>query len=162
MHPTRRQLLATAAAATLVPTLSIAGEKPPARPPLIGVSSYSFWQFKNDDLRDLESNIELAGEIGATAGWPVYFTKSATTTPSSLSSITKTPGNAVGVPFRPTDGTPLVALTCGGIVDLVPRKHCLEKVGPDLVSMIERLRAKKAQKHPVLQRLVAKQEETEG
>ncbi len=49
--------------------------------------------------------------------------------------------NAVGVPFRPSDGTPLVALTCGGIVDLVPRKHCLEKVGPDLVSTIERLRA---------------------
>ena len=49
--------------------------------------------------------------------------------------------NAVGVAFRPTDGTPLVALTCGGIVDLVPRQVCLEKVGPDLVSTVERLRA---------------------
>jgi DNA-binding IclR family transcriptional regulator len=49
--------------------------------------------------------------------------------------------NAVGVAFRPSDGTPLVALTCGGIVDLVPRKLCLEKVGPDLVRTVERLRA---------------------
>lgn len=49
--------------------------------------------------------------------------------------------NAVGVAFRPSDGTPLVALTCGGIVDLVPRNLCLEKVGPDLVRMVERLRA---------------------
>ncbi|MFO0813451.1 MAG: sugar phosphate isomerase/epimerase family protein [Gemmatales bacterium] len=64
MHPTRRQLLATAAGSTLLPTLSFADQKPPARPPLIGVSSYSFWQFKNDDLRDLEKNIDLAGEMG--------------------------------------------------------------------------------------------------
>lgn len=49
--------------------------------------------------------------------------------------------NAVGVAFRPSDGTPLVAITCGGIVDLVPRKHCLETVGPDLVAMVERLSA---------------------
>jgi hypothetical protein len=29
--------------------------------------------------------------------------------------------NAVGVAFRPTDGSPLVALTCGGIVDILSR-----------------------------------------
>ncbi len=49
--------------------------------------------------------------------------------------------NAVGVAFRPTDGTPLVALTCGGIVDLVPKEACLDHVGPDLVRMAQRLRA---------------------
>ena len=31
--------------------------------------------------------------------------------------------------------------TLAGIVDLVPRKHCLETVGPDLVAMVERLSA---------------------
>jgi DNA-binding IclR family transcriptional regulator len=49
--------------------------------------------------------------------------------------------NAVGVAFRPTDGSPLVAITCGGIVDLLPRDLCLTQVGPDLVAMVERLRA---------------------
>ncbi|WP_206677620.1 IclR family transcriptional regulator [Tabrizicola fusiformis] len=49
--------------------------------------------------------------------------------------------NAVGVAFRPTDGSPLVALTCGGIVDIVPKQTCLEQVGPDLVRTVSRLRA---------------------
>ena len=50
--------------------------------------------------------------------------------------------NAVGVAFRPTDGSPLVALTCGGIVDIIPRDVCLSRVGPDLVATIDRLRAR--------------------
>ncbi|MFN4156580.1 MAG: IclR family transcriptional regulator [Paracoccaceae bacterium] len=49
--------------------------------------------------------------------------------------------NAVGVAFRPSDGTPLVALTCGGIVDIVPRQTCLDQVGPDLLRTVARLRA---------------------
>lgn len=49
--------------------------------------------------------------------------------------------NAVGVAFRPTDGSPLVAITCGGIVDIIPRDICLSRVGPDLVAMVEKLRA---------------------
>ena len=48
--------------------------------------------------------------------------------------------NAVGVAFRPTDGTRVVAMTCGGIVDLVPREHCDTTVGPALVRAVERLR----------------------
>ncbi|MRX51807.1 helix-turn-helix domain-containing protein [Paracoccus sp. S-4012] len=48
--------------------------------------------------------------------------------------------NAVGVAFRPTDGTRLVALTCGGIVDLVPAENCTDIAGPALVRMVERLR----------------------
>ncbi|MDQ7249769.1 IclR family transcriptional regulator [Dongia sedimenti] len=50
--------------------------------------------------------------------------------------------NAVGVAFRPTDGSPLVALTCGGIVDIVPRNKCLKEVGPDLVALLKRLHAR--------------------
>lgn len=52
--------------------------------------------------------------------------------------------NAVGVAFRPTDGSPLVAITCGGIVDIVPRDLCLRSVGPELVRLAQRLRARLA------------------
>lgn len=52
--------------------------------------------------------------------------------------------NAVGVAFRPTDGSPLVAITCGGIVDIVPKDLCLKSVGPDLVQLVHRLRARLA------------------
>lgn len=47
--------------------------------------------------------------------------------------------NAVGVVFRPTDGTPAVALTCGGIVDILSEDHCRTNVGPRLVSLVEQL-----------------------
>ena len=52
--------------------------------------------------------------------------------------------NAVGVAFRPTDGSPLVALTCGGIVDLLPQELCRDVVGPELVRLTQRLRARLA------------------
>jgi sugar phosphate isomerase/epimerase len=65
MQTTRRQLLAATATATLLPTISLASEDTPrVRPNLIGVSSYSFWQFKNNELKDLEKNIDLAGSMG--------------------------------------------------------------------------------------------------
>ena len=50
--------------------------------------------------------------------------------------------NAVGVAFRPTDGSQLVALTCGGIVDILPREKCLKQVGPALVELVQRMRAR--------------------
>ena len=66
MSPNRRQLLASLAAGSLLPSIVHAEDQPtaPARPNLIGVSSYSFWQFKNEDLHDLEKNIDLAGGMG--------------------------------------------------------------------------------------------------
>jgi L-ribulose-5-phosphate 3-epimerase len=63
MSLSRRHLLALAASPFL-PRAASAEDAPRARPNLIGVSSYSFWQFKNDDLRDLEKNIDLAGQFG--------------------------------------------------------------------------------------------------
>ena len=48
--------------------------------------------------------------------------------------------NAVGVPFRPTDGSPLVALTCGGISDILSRDACLSTVGHELVAAARHLR----------------------
>ncbi len=50
--------------------------------------------------------------------------------------------NAVGVAFRPTDGSPLVAITCGGIVDIIPRETCISRIGPDLVETVKNLRAR--------------------
>lgn len=52
--------------------------------------------------------------------------------------------NAVGIAFRPTDGSPLVAITCGGIVDIIPQDICLSRVGPDLVRTVDRLRTRLA------------------
>lgn len=70
--PTRRQLLAGAAAAA-VSGVTLAADPstdaPPQvpgkqRPPRIGLASYSLWQFRNDNLRSLEKNLDLAGEWG--------------------------------------------------------------------------------------------------
>lgn len=47
--------------------------------------------------------------------------------------------NAVGVSFRPTDGSPLLAITCGGIVDIIPKEKCLTSIGPELVELKQRL-----------------------
>jgi L-ribulose-5-phosphate 3-epimerase len=62
---TRRQFLAAGAVAA---ASGVAHARPedakPARPTRIGVSTYSFWQFKREDYRDLEKCIDLAGEMG--------------------------------------------------------------------------------------------------
>ncbi|MBY0459553.1 MAG: sugar phosphate isomerase/epimerase [Gemmataceae bacterium] len=68
---TRREFLtASLAAATAgahsAPARPANADEPkqPNRPYRIGVATYSFWQFKNEDLRDLEKCIDLAGEMG--------------------------------------------------------------------------------------------------
>ncbi|GAB5469310.1 MAG: IclR family transcriptional regulator [Rhodospirillales bacterium] len=43
--------------------------------------------------------------------------------------------NAVGVAFRPTDGSPVVALTCGAIVDLLTPERCRDDVGPRFLEL---------------------------
>lgn len=63
----RRQFLTTSALAGTVglnPRWAKAEEPKPPRPTRIGVSTYSFWQFKNQDFRDLELCIDLAAEMG--------------------------------------------------------------------------------------------------
>jgi sugar phosphate isomerase/epimerase len=66
MSPTRRAFL-TAAPALAVAT-SVAADEPRKEPPRrsnpIGISTYSFWQFKNKELRDVEKCIDLAGDMG--------------------------------------------------------------------------------------------------
>ncbi|MDG4886835.1 IclR family transcriptional regulator [Mesorhizobium sp. WSM4887] len=48
--------------------------------------------------------------------------------------------NAIGVAFRPTDGSQLVALTCGGISDILSPSDCLGAAGDALLETKERLR----------------------
>ncbi len=64
----RRSVLGTAlraaASLTAVPTSTAALPQTSKRRTRFGVSSYSFWQFKNEDLRSIETCIDLAAEWG--------------------------------------------------------------------------------------------------
>ena len=63
MYTTRRGFLVSGAvAAAAIPA---AGQEPPApRRTRFAVASYSFWQFRNAPLRDLEKCIDLAADMG--------------------------------------------------------------------------------------------------
>lgn len=50
--------------------------------------------------------------------------------------------NAVGVPFMPTDGSQLVAFTCGGIKDLAPVDECLSSFAPKLKNLLAELQGR--------------------
>lgn len=63
MSHTRRAFLGTAAALAATSTLRADGSASTRKTP-IGVSTYSFWQFKNDSLRPIEKCIERAGAMG--------------------------------------------------------------------------------------------------
>jgi L-ribulose-5-phosphate 3-epimerase len=67
MH--RRAFLNTAAASALAAAApSARGDEPAVKSPAprnrIAVSTYSFWQFRNKDLRDIEKCIDLAADMG--------------------------------------------------------------------------------------------------
>lgn len=47
--------------------------------------------------------------------------------------------HAVGVPFRPRDGSPLVAITCGGIGEIITEDRAHGEIGPALVAMVKAL-----------------------
>lgn len=66
MRTDRRRFLAASAALVAAPLSRASGDElpKPLRPTRIGVSTYSFWQFKNNKLRDVETCIDLAGEMG--------------------------------------------------------------------------------------------------
>ena len=72
MSPTRRTFLtasaATLAAATATPEALASApaqpKDPPPRPNRIGVSTYSYYQFRNKELRSIETCIDLAAEHG--------------------------------------------------------------------------------------------------
>src|SRR5262245_4084353 len=73
----RRHFLASSAAAAVFAATARAGEGQPRPAPdtglprarrqrdnRIAVSTYSFWQFRNKDLRDIDTCIDLAAEMG--------------------------------------------------------------------------------------------------
>jgi len=64
MH--RRKFFASTVAVAAVSAIPLRAEEAPkpTRKQRIGVSTYSFWQFKNKDLRDIEKCIDLAAEWG--------------------------------------------------------------------------------------------------
>jgi sugar phosphate isomerase/epimerase len=68
MNPSRRTFLGALAAGTFCGSpLAAAQPDAPAATPArnrLSVSTYSFWQFRNRDLRDVEKCIDLAGEWG--------------------------------------------------------------------------------------------------
>ena len=47
--------------------------------------------------------------------------------------------HAVGVPFRPLDGSPLVAITCGGIAEIITEERAHSEIGPALVALVKSL-----------------------
>jgi L-ribulose-5-phosphate 3-epimerase len=65
MSLNRRQFVTLAAAAPLAAVAANAQEpSAPRRPHRIGISTYSFWQFRHAALRDIETCIDLAAEMG--------------------------------------------------------------------------------------------------
>ncbi len=66
MPASRRTFLAAAAALPLAAQLAQADEAATSSPRRnrIAVSTYSFWQFRHRDLRDIEKCIDLAAEMG--------------------------------------------------------------------------------------------------
>jgi sugar phosphate isomerase/epimerase len=90
MTLSRRTLLAGVAAAagtlTLESTMSAAENKEPAALPRFGVSTYSFWQFRHEPLRDLVKCIELASEWGF-AGVEVLHRQMTDETPAYLQKL---------------------------------------------------------------------------
>jgi L-ribulose-5-phosphate 3-epimerase len=69
MSLTRRQLLSGGVAASVIAATDVHAQEPKpaeATPPRnrLAVSTYSFWQFKNRDLRDIEKCIDLSSELG--------------------------------------------------------------------------------------------------
>jgi sugar phosphate isomerase/epimerase len=61
---TRRQFLAASTALFAAPVGSNAQDTPPKRANPIGVSTYSFWQFRREEYRDIEACIATAAEMG--------------------------------------------------------------------------------------------------
>lgn len=43
------------------------------------------------------------------------------------------------MPFRPRDGSPLVAITCGGIGEIITEERAHAEIGPALVAMVQAL-----------------------
>ena len=47
--------------------------------------------------------------------------------------------NSVGIPFRPSDGSPAIAITCGSITDILSTERCDSFIGPALAEIGRKL-----------------------
>lgn len=63
-NPDRRRFLAAAAATTVMSSGVRAADPAKPRPSRIGVSTYSFWQFKREEWRDIIKCIEASADMG--------------------------------------------------------------------------------------------------
>lgn len=93
MNFSRRHLLAGAAVAagtvTLDSTLPAQEKVQPAALPRFGVSTYSFWQFRHEPLRDVVKCIELASEWGF-GGVEILHRQMTDETPGYLQKLKRT------------------------------------------------------------------------
>ena len=66
MSPTTDRRAFLTAAALAATAAARAGEQPPALPPpnRVAVSTYSFWHFRRNELRDVEKCLDLAADLG--------------------------------------------------------------------------------------------------
>lgn len=93
MSLSRRTLLTSAAIAagslTLESTMSAAEKESPPALPRFGVSTYSFWQFRHEPLRDVGKCIELASEWGF-GGVEILHRQMTDETPAYLQNLKRT------------------------------------------------------------------------
>ncbi len=89
MSFSRRAFLGSAAVAATVPSLPAADAPTAGRKYHIGVSTYSFWQFKNEKLRPIENCIETAAEMGFDAV-EILHRQMTAETPAALQKIKQT------------------------------------------------------------------------
>jgi DNA-binding IclR family transcriptional regulator len=75
----------------------------------------------HDRIAEASASYAAKGYVGSFGTWYSYI-------------------NAVGVAFRPEDGAPMVALTCGGIVDIISQAHCESYIKDRLLHAAMRLR----------------------
>lgn len=84
---TRRQFLAASAGLIAAAGSTTAQEpKPAPRAHSIGVSTYSFWQFRRDEFRDIEACIARAAEMGF-SGVEILHRQMPDTSPAALQKI---------------------------------------------------------------------------
>ncbi len=104
----------------------LAGMAPATRGKVVGQLVAAYPDLRDKILNAVEQGLDCQarhGFVTSVGGWYSYI-------------------NDVGVPFMPSDGSELVAITCCGIKDLVPADECLSKFGPKLKELSQELQGR--------------------
>ncbi len=102
------------------------GMAPATRGKVVGQLVAAYPDLRDKILHAVEQGLDCHarhGFVTSVGGWYSYI-------------------NDVGVPFMPSDGSELVAITCCGIKDLVPADECLSKFGPKLKELSQELQGR--------------------